>query len=46
MPLLVVPALATQPTPHPAPEQFELKLWSFGFYGIFFLIGNRVYLQQ
>jgi len=46
VPLLLAPALATQPTPHPAPEQFEPKLWSFGFYGIFFLIGSRVYLRQ
>lgn len=46
LPLLLVPALAMQPMPHPAPEQFTPKLWSFGYFGIFFLIGSRVFLQQ
>ena len=37
LPLLMIPAMFTQPTPHPAAEKFHPELWSFGFYGLFFL---------
>ncbi len=43
LPLLIVPALATQTAPHPAPEQFMPQLWSFGFYGFFFLVGSQLF---
>ncbi|MEM9302678.1 MAG: acyltransferase family protein [Pseudomonadota bacterium] len=45
LPLLILPALATQPSPHPAPEQFTPKLWAFGFYGLFFLVGAQLFRQ-
>ena len=43
LPLLIFPALAGQTVPHPAPEQFTPKLWSFGFYGLFFLVGAQIF---
>lgn len=43
VPLLLIPALATQTLPHPAPEQFAPKLWAFGYFGVFFLLGNCLY---
>ncbi len=46
LPLMILPALATQTAPHPAPEQFMPKLWSFGFYGFFFLVGSAMFRQQ
>ena len=46
LPLLVVPALFTQFSPYPAPEQFTPKLWSFGYFGVFFLIGSYMYKNQ
>lgn len=42
-PLLLVPALYTQSTPYAAPEKLIPALWSFGFYGIFFLLGWFLY---
>lgn len=42
-PLLLFPALVTLPMPHPAPESFVPQLWSFGFYGLFFLFGFLLY---
>ncbi|NQZ11955.1 MAG: acyltransferase family protein [Algicola sp.] len=46
LPLLMVPALVTQVAPHPAPEKFYPQLWSFGFYGLFFLLGSAFFLKQ
>ena len=46
LPLLVVPALASRFAPHPAPEQFVPQLWSFGFFGIFFLVGTQFFRNQ
>ena len=46
LPLVMVPALATQVQPHPAPEQLEPKLWSFGYYGVFFLLGSFYFRRQ
>lgn len=45
-PLLLVPALATQHAPIPAPEQFVPQLWSFGFYGLFYLLGWGMFKHQ
>ncbi len=46
LPLLMVPALTTQVQPHPAPEQLEPKLWSLGYYGVFFLLGSFYFRRQ
>lgn len=46
LPLLMIPAMATQVEPHPAPEQFVPRLWSFGYFGIFFLVGSFYYRKQ
>lgn len=46
LPLMVLPALLTQAAPFPAPEQFTPKLWSFGFYGLFFLVGSQFFRRQ
>ncbi|GAC20218.1 acyltransferase family protein [Paraglaciecola arctica] len=45
-PLLLVPALMTQHAPIPAPEQFMPQLWSFGFFGLFFLFGFGLFSHQ
>ena len=45
-PLLIVPALVTQHAPFPAPEQFAPQLWSFGFYGLLFLLGCGLYKNE
>ena len=45
-PLMLVPALLTQPTPLPAPEQFTPQLWSFGYYGVMFALGWGLFGQQ
>lgn len=45
-PLMLVPALFTQSVPHPAPEKFYPQIWSFGFYGLFFILGSMVFLKQ
>lgn len=46
MPLLLVPALLTQMAPHPAPGKLTPELWSFGFYGVFFLVGSLLFGKQ
>jgi len=46
LPVLLVPALLTQYSPYPAPEQFVPQLWSFGYFGIFFLLGSQLFKQQ
>lgn len=45
-PLILVPALASQYAPIPAPEQFMPQLWSFGFYGLFFAFGWGLFSHQ
>jgi glucan biosynthesis protein C len=45
-PLLLVPALITQHAPIPAPELFMPQLWSFGFFGLFFLFGYGLFSYQ
>jgi len=46
LPLLMIPAMFTQPAPHPAAEKFYPELWSFGFYGLFFILGCLIFLKQ
>ncbi len=46
LPLLMVPALFSQSSPYPAPEQFVPQLWSFGYFGVFFLIGSHMFKNQ
>ena len=46
LPLLMVPALASRYAPHPAPEQFIPQLWSFGFFGLFFLVGSLFFRRM
>lgn len=46
LPLLLVPALYTVIAPHPAPDKWYPEIWSFGFYGLFFLSGSMVFLKQ
>ncbi|HAK57223.1 MAG: acyltransferase family protein [Vicinamibacterales bacterium] len=38
-PLLLVPALYSTSIPVPSPESFTPQLFSFGYYGLFFLMG-------
>ncbi len=45
-PLFIVPALISQPSPLPAPERIYPEAWSFGYYGILFLIGNMLFLKK
>lgn len=45
-PLVLVPALITQHAPIPAPEQFMPQLWSFGYFGLFFLFGYGLFSHQ
>lgn len=45
-PLLMIPAMYSQPAPHPAAEKFYPQLWSFGFYGLFFILGCVIFLKQ
>lgn len=42
-PLLLVPAFYSQSMPHPAPESFMPQLWSFGLYGLLFVVGFAWY---
>ncbi len=46
LPLLMVPAMLTQPVPHPAAERIYPEIWSLGFYGLFFLYGLFIYNDQ
>ena len=38
-PLLLLPALLAISSPLPAPDQILPQLWSFGFFGLFFVLG-------
>lgn len=42
-PLLLVPALASVSSPHPAPESPLPQFWAFGYYGPFFAFGYLLY---
>jgi peptidoglycan/LPS O-acetylase OafA/YrhL len=46
LPLLLLPALISQPSPLPAADKFYPQLWSFGFYGVLFLAGGVLYKHQ
>lgn len=46
LPLLMIPAMYSQSAPHPAAEKFYPELWSFGFYGLFFILGCLIFLKQ
>lgn len=46
LPLLLIPALASVPTPHPAAERIYPEPWSFGYYGVFFFLGLALYRKQ
>lgn len=43
--LLLMPALLSQGAPFPAPDSFLPQLWSFGFFGLFFLVGSWVHQE-
>jgi peptidoglycan/LPS O-acetylase OafA/YrhL len=45
-PMLLVPAFFSQSMPHPAPESFSPQLWSYGLYGLFFLVGFAWYQSK
>jgi glucan biosynthesis protein C len=40
LPLLLTPALASVPAPHPAPESVLPQFWALAFYGAFFALGH------
>ena len=46
LPWLLVPAMFSQFSPHPAPEQFMPQWWSFAFFGLFFLVGSGLFRNQ
>ena len=46
LPLLITPALYNQFAPFPAPDKFIPQVWSYGFYGILFLVGAGVFINQ
>ncbi|HRQ64038.1 MAG TPA: acyltransferase family protein [Xanthomonadaceae bacterium] len=39
LPVLLAPALASVPAPHPAPESFLPQFWALAYYGAFFALG-------
>ena len=39
LPVLMMPALASIPAPHPAPESFLPQFWALAYYGAFFTLG-------
>ncbi|GGY83784.1 hypothetical protein GCM10011613_30860 [Cellvibrio zantedeschiae] len=45
-PLIMVPALSSVNVPMPAPDSFFPQLWSFGFFGIFFLLGYWIFSAE
>lgn len=44
--LLMVPALISVAVPMSAPDSFLPQLWSFGFFGIFFMLGYWIYSAE
>ncbi|TQV76560.1 acyltransferase family protein [Aliikangiella marina] len=46
LPLIITPSLYSQALPHPAPERIYPEIWSFGFYGLFFLVGVSIFKNQ
>lgn len=45
-PTLLIPALISQPLPYPPPDKFYPQLWSFGYFGMFFLLGSVLYINR
>lgn len=45
-PLLLLPALLSISSPLPAPEQMLPQLWSFGFFGLFFVLGYWIFRAE
>jgi len=45
-PLFLVPSLASRMRPTPAPENITPEIWSFGFFGAFFLLGWLFFKNQ
>lgn len=50
-PLILVPALIVWPVMIPPPGRFVPELWSFGYFGVFYLLGwmlyqNRTYIKR
>ena len=45
-PLLLVPALYSTSIPTPSPESFAPQLFSYGYYGLFFLMGWHFFHHQ
>ncbi|NKB72259.1 MAG: acyltransferase family protein [Candidatus Latescibacteria bacterium] len=46
LPLLLIPSLFVNTAPLPAPEKIIPELWSFGYYGLFFLFGWQLFGRQ
>ncbi|KAF7767553.1 hypothetical protein PCIT_a4510 [Pseudoalteromonas citrea] len=46
LPCLILPALYSQFIPFPAPDKFNIEFWSYGFYGVFFLVGCGFYFNK
>ncbi len=46
LPILMIPALTSVSAPHPAPGLITPQLWSFGFYGLFFILGAMLYVKK
>lgn len=42
-PLLLAPALFLAGAPTPSPDRLMIKLWPFGYFGLFFAFGWRLY---
>jgi glucan biosynthesis protein C len=45
-PLLLMPGLLLVESPFPAPDKILPQLWSFGFFGLFFVLGYWVFRAQ
>ena len=46
LPCLLVPALCLVTAPYHAPDSLIPELWSFAYFGIFFLLGFLIYAKQ
>ena len=46
MPLIIFPSFLSQGIPTPPADKFYPELWSFGLYGIFFILGAFIFLKQ
>lgn len=45
-PLLLIPGLLLVESPFPAPDKILPQLWSFGFFGLFFVVGYWIFRTQ